>query len=121
MANKKQVIFWLDETKHSRLKTKVSAMKSDITTELTKFVDAFIGKLPIAGERKTEISSEKPPEAISESKPEEVEIDENYIPGSLLSPKQEVINKLKQDIGKIVPPKGEVGEAEPEYDTSERQ
>jgi hypothetical protein len=119
MENKKQIIFWLDETKHQRFKTKAYSMGSDITKELTKFVDAFIGKLPVAGERKTEISSEKPPEAISENNSEE--LDENYIPGSLLSPKQEMINKLKSDIGKIVPPKGEVGEAEPEYDTSERQ
>ena len=47
MDNKQLITFWLDKQKHAKFKTKVSSIGSDITTELNKFIDTFIGKAEI--------------------------------------------------------------------------
>ena len=57
MKDKKLVTFWLDKQKHAKFKTKTSSIGSNITKELTKFIDFFIGKGDLEKEEKNKTIS----------------------------------------------------------------
>jgi hypothetical protein len=104
-----RVNFDLDITKHLRFKTKATAIGSDITTELTKFVDSFIGKLEKAEKLDTLVHKSATGgnyEINYIEKKSHLENNTKIIDNAEIievSTKQEVLDKLKKEIKAINP------------------